>query len=71
MSKLMKAIYDWSYRGVAAYYSGSGEVAFNCDDTSDAFDIAFKRAKRKVCESGVFHPDLVTISNLSLHEVWQ
>lgn len=64
----MKATYDWQYRSMTASYSGSSEVSFNCGADDDAVGIAYERAKKKICQSGVFHPGLVEISNLSVQE---
>jgi hypothetical protein len=64
----MKASYNWNYRSMTATYSGSGEVSFNCAVDDDPNEIAHERARNKVCQSGVFHPGLVEISNLSVQE---
>lgn len=64
----MKATYDWEYRSMTANYSGSGEVTFNCGADDDAYKLAISRARKKVCQSGVFHPALVKIENVSVQE---
>lgn len=53
---------------MTASYSGSGKVSFNCGPADDAMELAAERAKKKICQSGIFHSSLVEISNLSVED---